>query len=89
MMLFTATQMVFFNMKFYDLCERLLFAIPEYIQITFRKAPFHINMDLAQIQGCDSHFEIYTRDKIIKMTTNDSPTIKVPRSQVPLAFFWL
>ena len=25
-----------------------------------------------------------TRDKIIKMTTNDSPTIKVPRGQVPL-----
>ena len=26
--------------------------------ITFRKAPFPINMHLAQIQGYDSHFEV-------------------------------
>ena len=58
-----------------------------HLKITFWKAPFHINMYLAQIQGCDSHFEVYTRDKIIKMTTNDSPTIKAPRGQVSLAFF--
>jgi len=39
---------------------------PVALAITFQKVPFHINMYLAQIQGCDSHFEDNTHEKIIK-----------------------